>query len=395
MVKNQGIMMAISSTNQSRLTMVILLTATVLFGCDSQQNSASGPTQEMPPMPVSVLSVTPTSVPISIESVAQTEGAKEVEIRPRVGGILLKKLFEEGAEIKAGQAMFLIDPVPFQIALAEAKAMLSEQKTKVAQAEREANRLEKLLEMQSISAREADNANSDYALAKASLAQYEAKVREAELNLSYTKVTSPITGVAGRFVYSEGALVEANNSLLTTVSKNSPIWVRFSLSDSELEKLGGHVSEANVRPVELIMQNGQPYASRGKLNFAASTVNPSLGTQELRATFENAGKMLMPGQFVRVRISTGDLDGVFKVPQTAVLSGEQGKFVFVVDDKQQATPRPVRVGDWVGTDWVVESGLNAGDQVIVDNLIKIRPGAKVNPHPVGEPVQMPQKPVSQ
>jgi len=166
-------------------------------------------------MPVSVIEAQPTSVPISTETVAQTEGAKEVEIRPRVGGILLKRLYEEGATIKAGQAMFLIDPVPFQISLSWAQAQLAAQKARVEQTKREEARLKDLLASQSISQREYDNAVSDNAMANATLQQDEASVREAALNSSYTTVTAPVSGITGRFQFSEGALVSANTSLLT------------------------------------------------------------------------------------------------------------------------------------------------------------------------------------
>lgn len=367
----------------SMLVSVTLITCFMLAGCDKKPDAANGGGQ-MPPMPVSVITLVPTSVPISAEAVAQTEGAKEVEIRPRVGGILLKKLFEEGSAIKAGQAMFLIDPVPFQIALSSAKAQLAQQKARVEQTQREAQRLQSLLATQSISQREADNATSDNALARAALAQFEASVREAELNLSYTTVTSPLSGIAGRFEFSEGALVNANTSLLTKVSQISPIWVRFSLSDNELSQIGGYLSLTKVKEVQLILPNGEEYVKKGQLNFAASGIDPALGTQQLRATFDNADKRLLPGQFVRVRVITGQKEGVFVVPQTAVMTNDQGKFVYVANDKNEASIKPIVAGNWVGKDWVVLSGLEAGDKVMVDNLIKIRPGAIVSPHPVGE-----------
>ncbi len=377
-----------SNSNKSKtrglLFILAAMASVAMVGCGDKGNGGQTP-GAMPPMPVSVLTLAPTSVPVSAEAVAQTEGAKEVEIRPRVGGILLKKLFEEGAPIKAGQAMFLIDPVPYQIALSNAKAQLTQQKARLEQTQREAQRLQSLVATQSISQREADNAASDNALAKAALAQYEANVREAELNLSYTTVTSPIAGVAGRFEFSEGALVSANNSLLTKVSQLSPIWVRFSMSDSELSQIGGYLTQANVKEVRLIMPSGEEYAKKGQLNFAASGIDPALGTQQLRATFDNADKRLLPGQFVRVRVTTGQKDGVFVVPQTAVLTNEQGKFVYVANQKNEATIKPIVVGNWVGKDWVVLSGLEVGDKVIVDNIIKLRPGAVVAPHPLGEP----------
>jgi membrane fusion protein (multidrug efflux system) len=340
-------------------------------------------------MPVSVIALQPTSVAISTESVAQTEGAKEVEIRPRVGGILLKRLYEEGSQIKAGQVMFQIDPVPYQIALSQAKAQLAQQNARIEQTKREAVRLQGLLSTQSISQREYDNAVSDNAIALANQQQAQASVREAELNLSYTTVTAPVSGVSGRFQFSEGALVAANTSLLTTVVQLSPIWVRFSLSDSELKQLGGQLTEHNVKEVILTLPDGSEYAQKGKLNFASSQIDASLGTQQFRATFENNDKKLLPGQFVRARVVTGSKDGVFLVPQTAVMTSDQGKFVFVVNENNEISPRPVVVGSWLGKDWVILSGLQAGEKVAVDNLIKLRPGAKVAPHPLGEPPVMP------
>lgn len=361
----------------------ITVLAILVTACGKQEPAA----QAMPAMPVSILEMKATSVPISAEAVAQTEGAKEVEIRPRVGGILLKKMFEEGAPIKTGQPMFLIDPEPFKIALAQANAALAQQKARIEQTQREASRLKGLLDTQSISQREYDNAFSDNAMAQASLMQYEAAVREAQLNLSYTSVTAPSSGVAGRFLLSEGALVAPNTSLLTSIVQVSPIWVRFSMSDSELAHLGGRLTEKEVKGISLILPDGKEYAEKGKLNFAASEIDPALGTQQLRAEFKNSDHTLLPGQFVRMRVTTGMRDGIFLIPQTSVLTGEQGKFVYVAEKDKEgktiATVRTIEVGGWQGTDWVVLSGLKEGDQVLVDNLIKVRPGAAVAPHPFG------------
>ncbi len=372
-------------TTGAHVKMVITLAISVaLAACSNgDQEALSNPTPKKT-MPVSVIKVQPTTVPISAEAVAQTEGAKEVEIRPRVGGILLKLLYEEGTAVKAGQPMFLIDPIPYQNALAQAKAQLAEQKARIEQTRREENRLQDLLVMESISQREYDNAVSDNAVAKAALQQAEVRVREAKLNLSYTTVTAPVKGVSGRRLLSEGVLVEANSSLLTTVIQLSPIWVRFSLSDNELVKLGGYLSEQNVQNVTLILPDGTEYDQRGELNFAARQIDPSLGTQQLRATFDNSEQRLLPGQFVRVRVTTGEREGVFLVPQTAVQTSDLGRSVYVVNEKSEAVMRPVVTGRWIGKDWVILEGLKAGDKVIVDNLIKLRSGTPVSPHSVGE-----------
>ncbi len=355
--------------------------AAILTAC-SQKEDAAPPAPAA--MPVSYISVAPTSVPMSVEAVAQTEGAKEVEVRPRVGGIILKKMFEEGEPVKAGQTLFLIDPAPFQIALNQAKAQAAGQGARITQTTRESNRLKELLATQSVSQREYDNATSDVSISQADMMQAQANIKEAELNLSYTQVTAPVSGIAGRFQFSEGALVAANTSLLTTIVQLSPIWARFSLSATELASLGGHVNSGSVTDVTLVLPNGSEYAQKGKLNFTANQIDPTLGTQELRATFNNDDKALLPGQFVRARVTTGEREGVFLVPQTAVLTGDQGKYVYVINTKNEAKAQPVTVGEWRGKDWIILKGLNENDKVIVDNLIKLRPGAVVAPRIFGQ-----------
>lgn len=355
----------------------------VLVAC-GKGNKAPGQPQGEMALPVSVIEVQPATVPVSAEAVAQTEGAKEVEIRPRVGGILLKRLYEEGAPVKAGQSMFQIDPVPYQYALDQAKAQLAEQRARMAQTEREEKRLHDLLTNQAISQREYDNAVSDSAIARAAQQAAEARVRDAERNLSYTLVTAPVNGISGRFQFSEGALVEANSSLLTTIVQLTPIWVRFSLSDNELAQIGGPLTEQKVKKVTLILPDGTEYGKEGELNFAASRIDPTLGTQQLRATFDNNDNQLLPGQFVRARVTTGERGGVFLVPQIAVQTSDLGKSVYTLDDKNQVAVRPVVTGQWSGTDWIILEGLKAGDKVIVDNIIKLRPGTRVSPHAPGE-----------
>lgn len=355
----------------------------VLAGCGKGSSAPAQPPGDMA-LPVSVIEVQPATVPVSAEAVAQTEGAKEVEIRPRVGGILLKRLYEEGAPVKAGQSMFQIDPIPYQYALDQAKAQLAEQRARMTQTEREEKRLHDLLTNQAISQREYDNAVSDSAIARAAQQAAEARVRDAERNLSYTLVAAPVSGISGRFQFSEGALVEANSSLLTTIVQLTPIWVRFSLSDNELAQIGGPLTEQKVRKVTLILPDGTEYGKEGELNFAASRIDPALGTQQLRATFDNSDNQLLPGQFVRARVTTGERGGVFLVPQIAVQTSDLGKSVYTLDDKNQVTVRPVVAGQWIGTDWIILEGLKAGDKVVVDNIIKLRPGARVSPHAPGE-----------
>lgn len=186
--------------------------------------------------------------------------------------------------------MFQIDPVPYQMEVQQARARLAEQKARLVQTQREADRLKNLLDTKSISQREYDNAVSDNAMANASLKQYEAALHQAELNLSYTKLEAPVSGMAERFIYSEGTLVSANTTLLTKIVQVSPIWVRFSLSDYELEELGGMLTKDTVKKITLILPNGEEFPEEGDLNFSASQIDPTLGTQQLRAVFKNNEK---------------------------------------------------------------------------------------------------------
>jgi membrane fusion protein (multidrug efflux system) len=390
--------MAVVSHHKNRfhglLAVTITLIISVALAAFGKSDQAPDQPQGNMALPVSVIEVQPATVPISAEAVAQTEGAKEVEIRPRVGGILLKRLYEEGSAVKAGQPMFQIDPVPYQYVLAQAKAQLAEQRARMVQTEREEKRLHELLATQAISQREYDNAVSDNAIARAALQAAEVRVQDAERNLSYTLVTAPVSGISGRFQFSEGALVEPNNSLLTTIVQLTPIWVRFSLSDNELAQLGGPLTEQKVKKVTLMLPDGTEYGKEGALNFAASQIDPALGTQQLRATFDNSDHQLLPGQFVRARVTTGERSGVFLVPQIAVQTSDLGKNVYVVNGKNEATVRPVVAGRWIGTDWVILEGLKAGDKVIIDNIIKLRPGTPVSPHAPGEMPAEPTAPAS-
>lgn len=350
------------------LTLAVIL-AGFTAACSKNDTPAAPPA--MPPVPVTVLEVQPQTVPLTVEAVGQTEGAKEVEVRARVGGILEKRLYEEGAAVKMGQVLFQIDPVPYQIALTDAKA-------KADQATREEARLKGLVAEQAVSRKEYDDATSNLAVARANL-------RQAELNLSYTRVVAPVSGLSGRLNKSEGNLISTADNLLTTVVQVNPVRVRFSLSDNDQAALpGGHLAPGSVTGVELLLSDGSVYPVKGKLNFAASQVDPRLGTQQLRAEFDNPENKVLPGQFVRVRLTAGKRDAAVLVPQSAVLQSDQGKAVMVVGAENKVEPRPVKAGEWLGKDWVILSGLKAGDKVIVDNLMKLRPGAPVAPKKPGE-----------
>ena len=324
-----------------------------------------------PPVPVTLLVAEPTSVPYVIEVMAQAEGANETEVRARVGGILVKRLYEEGQKVSAGQPLFQIDPEPFRIKLEEAQA-------KATQTAREATRLKKLYAQQAVSRKEMDDAISANDIAQANL-------KEAQLNLQWTTVTAPVSGVAGRANRSEGNLIStaADGSLLTTLHQVNPIWIRFGLSDNETASLpGGRLDPNADTTVQLVMDDGTLYAEIGKINFQSTFIDPKLGTQQLRATFANPDEKLLPGQFLRARISTGKLENIYLIPQAAVIQSEKGFMVWVMGEDGKVIPTPIKPGAWSGKDWIILGGLQPGMKVVVDNIIKIRPGATVVAAPV-------------
>ncbi|MGC4405197.1 efflux RND transporter periplasmic adaptor subunit [Methyloversatilis sp. MC4-4] len=365
---------------------VALIAAALLLSACSGDKSAQPAAAAPQAMPVTVIEVAPTQAPLVVEAVAQAEGAREVEVRARVSGILEKWLFREGEPVKAGQMLFRIERAPFEIALAQAKARLAEAQAVEEQTAREAQRLTGLVAEKAISQKEFDDARSASAVARAAVKSAEAAVREAELNLSYTQVTAPVAGVTGRAQRSEGSLVNTGtDSLLTTIAQINPIWVRFSLSDNDLAGVpGGRAAVRSFREVELQLPDGSILPQRGRINFSASRIDPALGTLEMRAEFANADAVVLPGQFVRARVIAGERDNVFLVPQAAVTQTESGPVVMLANAEGKVEPRPVKLGQWQGKDWVVTGGLQAGDRVIVDNLIKLRPGAPVAPRAAGD-----------
>ncbi len=365
----------------------VLTAGGVLSGCSKAQGDAGskaaasgGPSGAPSALPAAVLTVAPQTVTLTLDAVGQTEGAKTVDVRARVQGILQKKLFQEGDNVREGQALFQIERAPFEVALAQAKANLAQAQAKQEQAQREQTRLKGLLEQKAISQREFDDADSNAKLNVAATAAAQAQVRQAELNLNYTLVTAPVAGVTGRALQSEGSLVNPSGAegLLTTLSQVNPIWVRFSFSPSEVAKLPNR-SPKDIKQVRLMMPDGSDYPVDGVINFAASTVDPRLGTISLRAEFKNPQGAILPGQFVRVRVSAGQQADAVAIPQSAVLQNDQGRFVWVLGADNKTAPRPVVVGDWSGSNWVIQQGLKAGDRVVIDNLLKVRPGTVIKP----------------
>jgi membrane fusion protein (multidrug efflux system) len=328
-------------------------------------------------MPVTVVKVAQQKLPVSIEAVGQAEGSREVEIRARVNGILQKRLFQEGAPVAPGQVLFEIDPAQYELAMQQARAALQQERVRRDLAESESKRLAPLVEEKAISQREADQATAAARTATAAIAAAEANLKQAELNLSYTKITAPIGGVTGRALRSEGSLVNSTNetSLLTTMTQVNPVWVRFSLAETDYERLRGNERRARV---QLVAEDGTVAADNGKLNFTGSTVDPKMGAVQLRAEFPNPGNRWMPGQFAKLRILAGEQPGML-VPQAAVMQDAQSRMVMTVGADNKVTPKQVQTAGWIGSNTVITSGLAEGDVVIVDNLVKLRPGVVVQP----------------
>jgi membrane fusion protein, multidrug efflux system len=352
-----------------------------LGGCG--QPSAQQPGQ-MPPPEVVVVVVEQRDLPANFEYVGQIAGVREVEVRPRVSGILERWNYREGSAVRAGESLFTIDPAPFRATLAQAEAEAVRSEATLAQAERNAARLRPLFEAKATSRREYDDAVSAEQIAAADLKAAHARVTEARLNVEYTRVLAPISGITSRAMQSEGSLVQAQQTLLTTISQIDPIHVIFSFTESEHLKFSRAVAEGRLAlpkdgrfDVKLKLADGSEYARAGKVDFTSVRVNPDTGTIEARAVIANPQQLLRPGQFARVQLSGAMRPGAIAIPQRAVLEGPGSKIVLTVNAQSVVEPRPVQVGDWSGDEWVVTEGLKPGDKVIVDGMVKARPGAPV------------------
>jgi membrane fusion protein (multidrug efflux system) len=338
----------------------------------------------MPPAEVGVVTVQPKAVLAPFEYTGQTAGSREIEVRARVTGILLKRNFAEGGPVKQGQSLYTIDPQPFQAVLARAEADAAGAAARYEQSKRNASRFKSLVADNAISQKEYDDAASAEAIGDAELKAARARLQEARLNLEYTRVEAPVSGFASRSQRSEGSLVSGPDVLLTTVTQVDPIWVSFGISDDERLRLQKEADAGRLLlpkdgrfDVMLRLADGSVYARTGRLAFSDIRVSGSTGTSEARAELPNPDGRLRPGQFVRVTLNGATRPNAVLIPQRAVLEGPQGKFVYVVDEKSTAQSRPVEVGEWAGSDWIIIGGLKPGERVIIDGVMRIGPGAPV------------------
>lgn len=348
----------------------------------------------MPPPQVSVVTVQPKDNAITFEYTGQTAGSRETEVRARVSGILQRRLFEEGSTVKAGASLFQIDPANLQTQVASTDATIAVAEARLNQTRRDMARLGPLIAEKAISQKEFDDSKSAVESAEAIVKQARAQGNEAKLNLGYTRVTAPISGVTGTAAKADGSLVNSAD-MLTTIVQVNPIYVNFSVSEGDMLKLNKQMAAGQVAVpgkksnngsvafgVTVKLSDGSTYPRQGKMNFSSEKLNPTTGSFDARAEIANPDGALRPGQFVRVILGGANRTQSITVPQRAILDGPMGKMVFKVTPENTLAPQPVEVDGWSNGEWIVTKGLVAGDRVMVDGIIKAnKPGMTVTPVP--------------
>jgi membrane fusion protein (multidrug efflux system) len=361
--------------------LVLALAAAVLTGCKDKGAA------DQPPVEVNVVTTKAVDTPVPVEFPAQTEAVRTVEIRPQVSGIVKRQLFKEGELVKAGDLLFEIDPQPLQVSLLQARAALAQSQAALVNAEQNYARAKPLAEQDAISKQELEAAEASARGNAASVEAAQAAVRQAELNLDYTLIRSPLNGFIGEAAIKVGGLVTQNQTLMASVSTIDPIFVALNISErGYLNWLGEHPDESirtgegklNLR-YTMLLANGQEYAEPGRFNFIDRAVDQQTGTIRMRLQFPNKDQMLRPGQFVRIRFPATVSSGAIVLPQRAVLSTQDMQYVFVVLPDNKIQSRDVTMGSRLRNGWIVKSGLKPGEKVVVDGLQKVHPGGTVKP----------------
>lgn len=362
-----------------RSLVAIAVSALLLSACGKGQDQQ----HQMPPPEVTVQTVEKNPVPLDLTYTARTVGSREVEVRARVGGIVLKRRYEEGGPVKQGQPLFLIDPEPVRARLASARAEVAVAKARLEEARRQRDRVLPLFEKNAVSQSRRDEAVSGFEVAEASHAAAESALRMAQLDLEYTDVRAPISGLSSREVLSEGSLVstEQASSLLTKIVQVDPLYVEFSVPEAEAAMIRGSLApanETNAPNVKLLLENGKEYPDTAKVTFVDNAVDVNSGTVRVRAVLRNPEARLIPGQFIRARVDGVMLSNVVAVPRKAVMSSTQGQFIWIVNGEQKVEIRPVQVGRSMGNNIIVTEGLAPGDRYIVEGVLKVQPGIQVS-----------------
>jgi membrane fusion protein (multidrug efflux system) len=356
------------------------------------------PASARPPTPVSVIEVKPESTPATFEFTGKTASSRQVEINARVEGYLEKIAYTEGSLVKDGQLLFQLDPKPFQAALDSAKASLAQQEALLTRARQTLARVKPLAKQNAVSQQDLDNATAGVLTSEAQVQAAKANAEQARLNLGYTTIRSPLTGLSSSSNYREGALIRAggSGSQLTTIVQIDPMWINFGVGENEVLKIKAQREAGQLKgpgignvEVELILADGTSYPQKGRITFVDPVVNAQTGTFNIRAVVPNPDNQLSPGQFVRVQLKGAVRPDAIMVPQIAVMQGPNGKFVFVVGPDNTAQPKPVQVGEWYGDQWIINSGLESGDRVVVDGAVRLQPGAPVQIKPAAAPAPAP------
>lgn len=356
--------------------------AFILVACKNEKTTPAASSQ--PPV-VSVLKIVSRDVPVSFEYVAQTRSSHLVNIQARVSGFLERQLYTEGAWVKSGQVLFRIDAKPFQVQLDQAQAALSKQTAALETSRRNLARTKPLVEQNALSLKDLDDATGQFQSAAAGVEQAKAQVETAKLDLSYTTITSPVTGVSSAALQTEGTYISPQNSLLTTVAVLDPIWVHFNISENEMQRYRDQITQgALVSPkdreytVEIILVDGSIFPHTGRMTFADPSYDPQTGTFLVRASVSNPANLLRPNQYVRARLQGAVRPKAILVPQQAVQQGAKGHFVWLVGADEKVEQRPVKVGDWHGDDWFIVEGLHSGERVVVEGTLMLQPGMTVS-----------------
>ena len=366
-----------------RISTAWQLGAALFIAACSKSSSPPAP----PPPEVTVITVAAQPIVNVIELPGRLQAVRTSEVRARVDGIVQRRLYTEGTDVRAGQPLFEIDPRELRAKLNAAEATLARAQATEANAQQDVTRYKGLVAQQALSQQEYDAAVARLRTAQADVAQARAQISAARLSLGYTTVTAPIAGRAGRAMVTEGALVSGvGATLLTTIEQIDPIYANFSQSSSDLLSLRNRIASGVIQvpapnkvPVHLVLEDGSVYRMPGRLDFVDMSLDEATGTAALRAEFPNPQRTLLPGQFVRGRIEAGVQAKGLLLPQRAVTVAPQGATVMVVNAKNIAEARPVKVGALEGGSWVIQSGLDPGERVIVDGLQKAAPGKPVKP----------------
>jgi len=360
--------------------MAIAVCALLLVACGREAPKAP----EKGPIDVTVLTVQRADVPVTAVYVAQTQSVQAVNIQARVSGWLDKRVYTEGAVVKNGQVMFQMDPKPFQAQVDAAKATLERQQAAMVVAKQNLDRTKPLAQQQALSQKDLDDATGQYAQAQAAVQGAQAQLETAQLNLSYTTIRAPVDGVSSYSLVADGTYLSPTNAQLTTVSVLTPMWINFSISENEMERIRNDVRAGRLKLpeggkfiVEVEMVDGNLFPYTGAITFADPSYNPTTGTFLLRATVNNPAGVLRPNQYVRVRLTGSIRPNAVVVPQRAVQQSAKGHFVWVVNAQNKAELRPVTVGEWKGEGWFISEGLANGDKVVVDGGVRLSAGADV------------------